>query len=139
MGFTIKPICKKCGYKTESISVGGGRMNHLTVCGAPAWNIENNEIEGINLYNGYSYVYRTGDYSRNVNISQSFRFSENDIIIFNADTTSLKSDISYWTKEVLPNDFVQKGYVDLPSNFIDMLKNATPSEILHIKDILGIV
>ena len=25
--------------------------------------------EGINLYNGYSYVYRTGDYSRNVNIS----------------------------------------------------------------------
>lgn len=51
MGFTIKPICKKCGYKTESISVGGGRMNHLTVCGAPAWNIENNEIEGINLYN----------------------------------------------------------------------------------------
>lgn len=51
MGFTIIPICKKCGYKTESISVGGGRMNHLTVCGAPAWNIENNEIERINLYN----------------------------------------------------------------------------------------
>jgi hypothetical protein len=51
MGFTIMPICKHCGYKTESISIGGGRMNYLTVCGAPALNIENNEIETINLYN----------------------------------------------------------------------------------------
>lgn len=50
MGFTIIPICKKCGYKTESIAIGGGRMNHLTQCGAPAWNIETNEVEGINLY-----------------------------------------------------------------------------------------
>ena len=50
MGFTILPICKHCGYKTESIFVGGGRLNHLTVCGAPVLNVETNEIERINLY-----------------------------------------------------------------------------------------
>ena len=50
MGFTIIPICKHCGYKTESISIGGGRRNHHTECGAPAWNIKTNEVEEINLY-----------------------------------------------------------------------------------------
>jgi len=50
MGFTIKPICKNCGYKTNAISVGGGRLNHNTQCGAPALNTETNEIEEINLY-----------------------------------------------------------------------------------------
>jgi len=50
MGFTIIPICKHCGYKTESISIGGGKMNHLTNCGAPAWNIQTDEVEEINLY-----------------------------------------------------------------------------------------
>ena len=50
MGFTIIPICKKCGYKTESIAVGGGRRSRLTQCSAPAWNTETDEIEEINLY-----------------------------------------------------------------------------------------
>jgi hypothetical protein len=50
MGFTIIPICNKCGYKTESISVGGGRRDYKTECGAPALNTEINEIEEINLY-----------------------------------------------------------------------------------------
>jgi len=50
MGFTILPICNNCGYKTGSISFGGGKRNHLTVFGAPAWNIETNEVEEINLY-----------------------------------------------------------------------------------------
>jgi hypothetical protein len=50
MGFTIIPICRHCGYKTESISVGGGKFNYLTVFGAPAWNIESNEVEEINIY-----------------------------------------------------------------------------------------
>lgn len=50
MGFTIIPKCNKCGYKTESISVGGGKRNYQTQCGAPALNTETNEIEEINLY-----------------------------------------------------------------------------------------
>jgi hypothetical protein len=50
MGFTIIPICNNCGYKTDSISVGGGKLNYKTQCGAPALNTETNEIEEINLY-----------------------------------------------------------------------------------------
>lgn len=50
MGFTILPICKKCGYNSKSISIGGGKANYQTQCGAPAWNIETNEVEEINLY-----------------------------------------------------------------------------------------
>ena len=50
MGFTIIPKCNKCGYTTNSIAIGGGRLNHLTQCGAPALNTETNEVEEINLY-----------------------------------------------------------------------------------------
>ncbi|WP_366182814.1 hypothetical protein [Flavobacterium ovatum] len=50
MGFTIIPLCKQCGYQTKAIAVGGGKLNHLTQCGAPAFNIESNEIEQVNLY-----------------------------------------------------------------------------------------
>jgi hypothetical protein len=49
MGFTILPICKQCGYKTKSIAVGSGKMNHQTVCNGPAWNKETNEVVEINL------------------------------------------------------------------------------------------
>ena len=49
MGFTIIPKCNNCGYTTDSISIGGGRFDHLTRCGAPALNTESNEIEQINL------------------------------------------------------------------------------------------
>ena len=50
MGYTIVPLCKKCGYQTKAIAVGGGKFSHRTQCGAPALNIESNEIEQINLY-----------------------------------------------------------------------------------------
>ncbi len=50
MGYTIIPICNNCGYKTKAIAIGGGRLNHLTQCGAPALNTETNEVEEINLY-----------------------------------------------------------------------------------------
>ena len=50
MGFTIIPKCNTCNYITNSISVGGGRVNHLTHFGAPAWNIITNNIVQINLY-----------------------------------------------------------------------------------------
>ena len=50
MGYTIIPICNNCGYKTKAIAIGGGKFNHLTQCGAPALNIETNEVEEINLY-----------------------------------------------------------------------------------------
>jgi hypothetical protein len=50
MGFTIIPKCNNCNYKTNSISVGGGRADHLTHCGAPAWNVVTNCIEQINIY-----------------------------------------------------------------------------------------
>ena len=64
MGFTIKPICKNCGYKTNAISVGGGKLNHNTKCGAPALNTESNEIEGINLY----------DYIKTVIVKKKFLY-----------------------------------------------------------------
>lgn len=64
MGFTILPICKNCGYKTNAISVGGGRLNHNIKCGAPALNTESNEIEGINLY----------DYIKTVIVKQKFLY-----------------------------------------------------------------
>ena len=64
MGFTILPICNKCGYKTKAIAIGGGRLNHLTNCGAPALNIESNEIEQINLY----------DYKKTVIIRKKFLY-----------------------------------------------------------------
>ena len=50
MGYTIIPICNNCGYKTKAIAIGGGRLNHLTQCGAHALNTETNEVEEINLY-----------------------------------------------------------------------------------------
>jgi hypothetical protein len=62
MGFTILPVCNKCGYKTKVIAIGGGRLNHLTNCGAPALNIQSNEIEQINLY----------DYKKSVIIRKRF-------------------------------------------------------------------
>lgn len=62
MGFKILPICTNCGYKTKSIAIGGGRLRHLTNCGAPALNTESNEIEQINLY----------DYEKTVIIKKKF-------------------------------------------------------------------
>jgi predicted nucleic-acid-binding Zn-ribbon protein len=50
MGFTIIPKCNNCNYQTNIISVGGGRANHLTHFGAPAWNIITNNLVQINLY-----------------------------------------------------------------------------------------
>lgn len=50
MGFTIIPKCNNCNYKTNSISVGGGRFNHLTHFEAPALNVITNSIVQINLY-----------------------------------------------------------------------------------------
>lgn len=64
MGFTIIPLCKKCGYQTKAISVGGGRLNHRIQCGAPALNIETNEIEQINLY----------DYIKTVIVKERFLY-----------------------------------------------------------------
>lgn len=62
MGFTIIPKCNNCEYSTDSIAIGGGRLNHLTKCGAPALNTESNEIEQINLY----------DYKKTVIIKKKF-------------------------------------------------------------------
>jgi hypothetical protein len=62
MGFKILPICTNCSYKTKSIAIGGGRLNHLTNCGVPALNTESNEIEQINLY----------DYEKTVIIKKKF-------------------------------------------------------------------
>ena len=70
MGFTILPICNNCGYKTKSIAIGGGRMNHLSQCGAPALNTESNEIEQINLY----------DYAKTVIVKNDF-FSYKSVTI----------------------------------------------------------
>ena len=64
MGFTIRPVCKNCGYNTKSIAIGGGRLNHHTECGAPALNTESNEIEQINLY----------DYEKTVIIKKKFLY-----------------------------------------------------------------
>lgn len=64
MGFTIIPKCNNCGYKTKSIGIGGGRLNHLTKYGAPALNTESNEIEQINLY----------DYRKTVIIKKKFLY-----------------------------------------------------------------
>ena len=64
MGFTIIPLCKKCGYQTKAIAVGGGKFSRLTNCGAPALNIESNEIERINLY----------DYESSVIVKQRFLY-----------------------------------------------------------------
>jgi len=64
MGFTIIPKCNNCGYKIDSIAVGGGRFSHLTQCGAPVLNTETNEIEQINLY----------DYIKTVVVKERFLF-----------------------------------------------------------------
>lgn len=64
MGFTIRPVCKDCGYNTKSIAIGGGRLNHHTKCGVPALNTESNEIEEINLY----------DYKKTVIIKKKFLY-----------------------------------------------------------------
>lgn len=64
MGFTIIPKCNNCEYITDSIAIGGGRLNHLTNCGAPALNTESNEIEQINLY----------DYEKTVIIKKKFLY-----------------------------------------------------------------
>lgn len=50
MGFIILSNCNNCNYKPNRISIGGGRMNHRTYNGAPAWNKETDEIEQVNLY-----------------------------------------------------------------------------------------
>lgn len=91
MGFKISPICTNCGYKTKSIAIGGGRLSHLTNCGAPALNIESNEIEQINLY----------DYEKTVIIKKKFLyfFSKSIAIV-----TKNKKYIPYYEPSMFTDD-----------------------------------
>lgn len=89
MGFTILPICNNCGYKTKSIAIGGGRMNHLSQCGAPALNTESNEIEQINLY----------DYAKTVIV-------KNDFFSYKSVTIEINNEkyIPYYESSLFIND-----------------------------------
>jgi len=91
MGFTILPICSNCGYKTKSIGIGGGRLNHFTKYGAPALNTESNEIEQINLY----------DYKKTVIIKKKFLyfFSKSIAIV-----TKDKKYIPYYEPSMFTDD-----------------------------------
>ncbi|WP_269240413.1 hypothetical protein [Flavobacterium limnophilum] len=91
MGFKILPICTNCGYKTKSIAIGGGRLTHLTNCGAPALNTESNEIEQINLY----------DYEKTVIIKKKFLyfFSKSIAIV-----TKNKKYIPYYEPSMFTDD-----------------------------------
>lgn len=91
MGFKILPICTNCGYKTNSIAIGGGRLSHLTNCGAPALNTESNEIEQINLY----------DYEKTVIIKKKFLyfFSKSIAIV-----TKNKKYIPYYEPSMFNDD-----------------------------------
>lgn len=91
MGFKISPICTNCGYKTKSIAIGGGRLSHLTNCGAPALNTESNEIEQINLY----------DYEKTVIIKKKFLyfFSKSIAIV-----TKNKKYIPYYEPSMFTDD-----------------------------------
>ena len=91
MGFKILPICTNCGYKTKSIAIGGGRLSHLTNCGAPALNTESDEIEQINLY----------DYEKTVIIKKKFLyfFSKSIAIV-----TKNKKYIPYYEPSMFTDD-----------------------------------
>jgi hypothetical protein len=91
MGFKILPICTNCSYKTKSIAIGGGRLNHLTNCGVPALNTESNEIEQINLY----------DYEKTVIIKKKFLyfFSKSIAIV-----TKDKKYIPYYEPSMFTDD-----------------------------------
>jgi len=91
MGFTIIPKCNNCGYTTDSIAIGGGRLNHLTKCGAPALNTESNEIEQINLY----------DYKKTVIVKKRFLF-----FFYKSVTIETKNEkyIPYYESSMFKND-----------------------------------
>ena len=91
MGFKILPICNNCGYKTKSIAIGGGRLNRLTNCGAPALNTESNEIEQINLY----------DYEKTVIIKKKFLYFFTKSI---AIVTKNKKYIPYYEPSMFTDD-----------------------------------
>ncbi len=91
MGFKILPICTNCGYKTKSIAIGGGRLNRLTNCGAPALNTESNEIEQINLY----------DYEKTVIIKKKFLYFFTKSI---AIVTKNKKYIPYYEPSMFTDD-----------------------------------
>lgn len=91
MGFTIRAFCNDCGYKTKSIAVGGGRLNHLTNCGAPALNIESNEIEEINLY----------EYEKTTILKRKFLFFFNRSITI---TTKNSKYVPYYEPSIFIDD-----------------------------------
>ncbi len=49
MGTMIKAACENCRYEVKS-SIGGGFMNHETVCDYPAVNTNTGLIETKNIY-----------------------------------------------------------------------------------------
>lgn len=93
MGFTIKPVCKNCGYNTKSIGIGGGRLNHFTKFGVPALNIESNEIEQINLY----------DYKKTVIIKKKFLYFFSKSIVIEIETKNEKF-IPYYQPNMFTDD-----------------------------------
>ena len=48
MGQTCIAKCVNCGYKTDTLFFGGGRLNFQTYDGKPVYNFDTNEIEVAN-------------------------------------------------------------------------------------------
>jgi hypothetical protein len=44
MGKTFKGVCKKCGYNTKDLYLGGGFFNRSNCCNYPVLKIDNTEI-----------------------------------------------------------------------------------------------
>ena len=112
MGFTIIPKCNNCGYTTDSIAIGGGRLNHLTKCGAPALNTESNEIEQINLY----------DYKKTVIIKNKFLYFFTKSI---AIVTKDEKYIPYYEPSMFTDD-LESGNHNWGSNCYKKSKNFCP-------------
>ncbi|WP_026713371.1 hypothetical protein [Flavobacterium daejeonense] len=112
MGFTIIPKCNNCGYKTDSIAVGGGRFSYLTHCGAPALNIESNEIEEINLY----------DYTKTEIVKKRFLY-----FFYKSVTIVTKNEkyIPYYKSSMFKND-VGIGSYNWGSDYYKKSKNFCP-------------
>jgi ribosomal protein S27AE len=50
MGHIVKPVCEKCGYNPQGVTIGAGMKNFRIYWGAPALDKETNEIVTLNYF-----------------------------------------------------------------------------------------
>ena len=50
MGKILSVTCKNCHYHPKNVKLGGGMSDFKTYCGAPAINLEKNEVVTVNYF-----------------------------------------------------------------------------------------